>query len=204
MKETWNELYSAEEKGKIIGLGTVAIGFLAAGTAIDIINCYHNQSEVITLKTATLNDKANTQLLTAAFENNVDDFKQALKNGAQVTTPNQHNQNVLMIALARDAYDVSNYILSTPQLRDKIDYKQADDKGVTAIDIIQSKINYALHKTGRHASPKEPAPELEMAKRIVIQQLQKQNQEEAKGHTRSNTKYDAFTKAMQNQGNTGK
>jgi ankyrin repeat protein len=187
-------------KTAVFGLATIVVG----ATAVAALKNYNDKSEVITLKTSTLNDEANTKLLSAVFENNVDDFKQALKDGAKITTLNHHNQNALMIAIARGAYGVSGYILSTPELRDNIDYKQADDKSITVMDIIQSKIDYALHKTRKHASPEELAPELEMAKRVVTQQLQKQNQEEAKGQARSNTKYDAFAIAVQNQGNTEK
>ena len=183
-----------------LGASTVAISSGIVGAAL----YYADKSEVITLKEDISHDENTAVLFKAAFENNLDDFKEALKNKADIKVPNKHNQNVLMVALACGSYDVSGYILTTPELRDKIDYKQADDKGVTAIDIIQSKIDYALHKTGRKERPQEPAPELMMAKRVITEQLQKQSEEEANGHPRSNTKYDAFSHIMKsNNGNTG-
>ena len=193
----------AFSQGLFLGCLTMS-GIGTVGAISVIVSHYNDISEATTLKEASLYDEATTKLFKAAFENNLDDFKDALKNKADIKTPNKHNQNVLMVALARGSYDISGYILTTPELRDKIDYKQADDKGITAIDIIQSKVDYALHKTGRHESPEESTPELMMAKRVITEQLQKQNQEEAKGQARSNTKYDAFSRLMKNNGgNTG-
>lgn len=177
-----------------VPLATVIIGTSGLAATMDY---YDKVVDVI--HTEGVTDIFNYPLFKAAFENDVDGFKHALEKGATITTSNRHNQNALMIALARESYDVSDYILKTPELRDKIDFRQSDDRGATATGIIDAKL-----RTEKDIGKMN---KLRKTKEFIDDQLMKQIAKEKEGHARSDTKYDAFVIATQNafkKGNIGK
>ena len=88
-------------------------------------------------KEATDTDK---ELMKAAWKNKLEVFKTSLENGADITTLNKLGQNALMAAVDGQAYDVAKYILETPEIASKIDYKQCDRNGYNISDYIETKL----------------------------------------------------------------
>ena len=182
-------------KKMLFGIGAAVVGT----GGVDAAMKYYDKEINVLQASEGFNSLVYNQLFTAAFENDVDGFKQALKKGANITISNRHNQNALMIALSRESYDVCDYILATPELRDKIDYRQSDDEGVTATGIIDAKL-----RTEKDIGKMN---KLRKTKEFIDDQLMKQIAKEKEGHARSDTKYDAFVIATQNafkKGNIGK
>lgn len=175
-------------KKMLFGIGAAVVG---TGGVDAAMKYYDKEINVLHAETVSpVDNQVYNQLFTAAFENDVDGFKQALKKGANITFSNRHNQNALMIALSRESYDVCDYILATPELRDKIDYRQSDDEGVTATGIIDIKL--------RETKEIDNVMKLKKTKESIDDQLMKQLAGETKGQARSDTNYDAFSVALQN------
>ena len=185
LRKKINEFRKKINKDVLIVTGAAVIGTGGVAAAMK----YYDK-EINVLHTEGVTDIFNYPLFKAAFENDVDGFKHALEKGATITTSNRHNQNALMIALARESYDVCDYILATPELRDKIDYRQSDDKGVTATGIIDIKL--------RETKEIDNVMKLKKTKEFIDDQLMKQIAKEKEGQVRSDTNYDAFSVALQN------
>lgn len=157
----------------------VAAPIIAGGIGGTI--AYYNKveaKEAAQLKEQTDNDTANSKMLKAAYKGNLKDFKQALEEGASVTTLNRAGRDALMLAVSMGNYEVASYILSQSELANQIDYKRCDDEGICLQDIIESK------------SADKPSPKLRAIKRIVNDNLQVQIREEAQGKARSDTNFD--------------
>lgn len=125
-----------------------------------------------------LNEEANrtdSKMMKAAYKNKLEVFKQALNNGASIETLNKLEQDALMVAISGDAYDVASYIIETPELAKKIDYKRYDQNLICLNDLIEAKLL------------EHPTPELISIKRRVDQNREQQIKEEANGKLRNNT-----------------
>jgi len=182
-------------QGGIVSLACVSM--LAGGLSI-ITDIREQDESNMTVKTK--HQAENTALLAAAFNDDVENFELAIKNGANLKEAvNQYGRNALMISIQEGRpYDVAMYILNSPELRKQIDYKQRDSEGKDLFDYIQEKIDYHSFKRSYYL------PTLQKAQKIAKEQLNEQNKEEANGKARSNIKYDAFVRlAKNNSGNAG-
>lgn len=198
--KSYSETFYKDEK-VLIESTAAAVATLMCLYGVISVKEYFEKRDISTISITTQNHTQNTKMFESAYNNDVEEFKYSLQNGAQITTPNQHNQNSLMVALSHESYDVVAHILATPKLRNNIDYKQIDDEGNSISDIMRTRIERESFHNGNKS---KIVLKLKSLEKIINTQLQKQNQEEAKGRARSNTKYDAFALAMQNQENTGK
>lgn len=172
---------------------SMLIGGMSIGKSI------RKQNET-TIKTEIKHQADNVALLEAAFDDNIDNFDKAIKNGANLKEAvNQYGRNALMISIFEGrSYDVAMHILKSPDLRKQIDYKQKDAEGKDLLAYIQDAIDNTSFKRSYCL------PTLQEAQKIVGEQLNEQNKEEANGKARSNIKYDAFARIVKNNsGNTG-
>ena len=165
---------------RLITLGTAVAG-IALGygewKALDAIHA----NRVSKLKEQSATSKQDRQMMKAICYGDVNAFDQALKEGADFNALNHEGRNALMVSVAEGGdCEIAYHILSTPELAKKVDYKQVDDKGATILDIVDSKI----------AGSKHPSARLLTIKRLLSENLEKQNQEEAAGKARSGTFYE--------------
>lgn len=156
----------------------------------------------------------NTMLFKAAKKDDLEKFKGAVAQKANLKALNAKGDNCLILALrcmGPHAEDnaVVREMLSNPEICKQIDFKVVNKDGLTAIDIIKAQIKYREtdHTNEGHERFVKGKPATNFQKFVlskIQENLERQNQEEAKGQARSKTKYDAFSVAMQNKGNTGK
>jgi len=174
-------------------------------------NC-HGLEEVSTLKTETSKNDENRSLLQATFKRDLEEFKKALQNGAQIEDAvNQYNQDVLMTALSYGSYDIAQYILTHPELSRKIDYERRDSEGHTSKDILQLNIDATKKKLGeREENTDQMSKRMEIKSygdyrlsdiqelmKLIQKEEQIQREDTKAGKMRSKTSY-AFYKLMKN------
>ena len=170
----------SKDFAKATAIDAVAVGVPLGG----LVAAQLAQQKVYTKKVSKVQgqtDIVNQRMLEAAYLNDVEDFKQALKDGANFNTLNRDGQDVLMIAIRGKCGDVVDYLLDTPELSNQIDFKRRDFNGESAQDIL----NQRLIRT-------EKPERLAELNAKITKNIVKQTLEEAQGKVRSDTNYDLF------------
>ena len=170
----------SKDFAKATAIAAVAVGVPLGG----LVAAQLAQQKVYTKKVSKVQgqtDIVNQRMLEAAYLNDVEAFKQALKDGANFNTLNRDGQDVLMIAIRGKCGDVVDYLLDTPELSNQIDFKRRDFNGKSAQDIL----NQRLIRT-------EKPERLAELNAKITKNIVKQTLEEAQGKVRSDTNYDLF------------
>ena len=144
------------------------------------------------------NTPANDLMFKAIGRNNLEEFKQALKNGADLQALNLNNDNCLIAALrqmiGRRESEIVNYILNTPEIRKQINFETINNKGETALDMMKTVIQHqtregegSLERTGH------PATEYQKS---VLKQIEDYTKEYSQQKEKGKTSF-AFHQRMQ-------
>ena len=129
----------SKDFAKATAIAAVAVGVPLGG----LVAAQLAQQKVYTKKVSKVQgqtDIVNQRMLEAAYLNDVEAFKQALKDGANFNTLNRDGQDVLMIAIRGKCGDVVDYLLDTPELSNQIDFKRRDFNGKSAQDILNQRL----------------------------------------------------------------
>lgn len=180
----------------------ISMAIAAIGTAAVIGGGSHaikkNIEKITTPLETTYNKETSSQLLKAAFQNDLEGFKSAIEK-IKETDPNleslnkivnERGDNFFTLAVSRVRFNDGNvalYALNNDEIRNKIDFKHINNAGMTAEDIVAEGIERRA-RAGTSGKPERPATE---AQRNVQQKIKaalaEQIQQEAKGQVRSNT-----------------
>ena len=188
-----------ELKEKMINTAVKAMAFLglagAAGNAVYHVTSFTHEKET---PQEAYNTPANDLMFKAIGRNNLEEFKQALENGADLQALNLNNDNCLIAALrqmiGRKESEIVNYILNTPEIRKQINFETTDNQGRNAIEMMKAVIQHqtregegALERTGH------PATEYQKS---VLKQIEGYTKEYSQQKEKGKTSF-AFHQRMQ-------
>lgn len=116
---------------------------------------------------------ANDLMFKAIARNNLEEFKQALKSGADLRALNLNNDDCLIAALrqmiGQNESEIVNYILTTPEIRKQINFEATNNQGHNAIDMMKAVIQHRTHENNPGLKRKIGKPATEYQKSVLKQ-----------------------------------
>ena len=175
----------------IPAVAAVVLPVVGVGAGISAVHHKIEAKKAAQITEQTDNDTASSKMMKSAYQGDLEGFKQALKDGADIKAVNRDGQDVLIVALSGASYEIASYILDTPELANQIDYKRCDNNGVKAQDIVAKTIESKCSSRHLASSRQTAVKMLDVYKKIIAGTV-KQTLEEAQGKARSDTNYDLF------------
>lgn len=186
-KSTWDNIEDFLALGTVSTIA-VALVTVPVGIGVTIVKEHNRAKKVSEVTEQTADLTTSSKMLKAAYTGNLEDFKQALKDGGNIAAVNKDGQDALMVAVLGGREEIANYILDTPELANKIDYKRCDNNGMSLQDFIEKRLKSNISSKS-HSARVNSLKWLDVNKK-VNKNLVKQSLEEAQGQARSDTNYD--------------